>query len=296
MSDLLELADVTVQFPKRGTGGLFWHREHLNAVDGVSLAIKPGETVGLIGESGSGKTTLGYTIAGRYRPTSGSVRFEGAEVAGATGRTLRDLRSDIQMIFQDPFTALNPRRSIGDSVAEPLLSYRRFATDRERTQRVSELLELCGLPASMSDRLPSAFSGGQRQRIGIARALALNPKLVIADEPTSALDVSIQAQIINLLRSLQGDLGVSYLFISHNLAVVRHIAHRVAIMYRGQIVEVATTAEIFDNPQHPYTKALLAAEPTGAAPIAKMLPENPGVCMHLQTPEEPVSDGEELGS
>lgn len=262
MSNLVELSDVTVKFAKRGNGRPLARREYLKAVDGVSLVINAGETLGLIGESGSGKTTLGYTIAGRYRPTSGSVRFEGAEVAGAKGRRLRALRSDVQMIFQDPFTALNPRCPIGDSVAEPLVAYRRFASDHERHDRVAELLELCGLPASMSDRLPTAFSGGQRQRIGIARALALNPKLVIADEPTSALDVSIQAQIINLLCSLQAELGLSYLFISHNLAVVRHIAHRVAIMYDGQIVEVAPTAEIFGNPQHAYTKALLAAVPS----------------------------------
>jgi ABC-type oligopeptide transport system ATPase subunit len=266
MTELLQLTDVTVQFAKRGTGSLLRKRESLKAVDGVSLSIGPGETVGLIGESGSGKTTLGYTIAGRYRPQAGSIRFQGNEVAGAKGRALRELRSDVQMIFQDPYTALNPRRTIGDSVAEPLVSYRRLKTKSEVQARVAELLELCGLPASFSDRSPASFSGGQRQRIGIARALALSPKLVIADEPTSALDVSIQAQIINLLRKLQADLGLSYLFISHNLAVVRHIAHRVAIMKNGKIVEIAPTDEIFSDPQHPYTKSLLAAVPSMSVP------------------------------
>ena len=260
MAPLLRLEGVTVHFPVR-SGGLLAQRKQVHAVDDVDLAVLPGETLGLVGESGSGKTTLGYTVLGHYRPTAGRVFFEGEDVTGYQGRRLRELRRHMQMIFQDPYSSLNPRMRVEDIVGEPLVVHRVIKDRRALRERVATLLELCGMPGDVMNRYPHAFSGGQRQRIVIARALALEPKLIVADEPTSALDVSVQAQVINLLQDLQRELGLTYLFISHNLSVVRHISTRIAIMYLGRIFEVATATQIFEHPRHPYTQALLSAIP-----------------------------------
>ena len=257
--DLLRLEGLSVHFPVRN--GLLARKQFVHAVDDVWLDVRPGETVGLVGESGSGKTTLGYTILGHYTPTAGRVLFDGEDVTGATGSGLRKLRRNMQMVFQDPYSSLNPRMRVEEIVAEPLICHRVISDRAELRARVGSLLEMCGMPADAASRFPHAFSGGQRQRIGIARALALNPRLLVADEPTSALDVSVQAQVVNLLQDLQQQLNLSYLFISHDLSVVRHISHRIAIMYLGQLIEIAPAAEIFDQPQHPYTDALLSAIP-----------------------------------
>jgi len=232
----------------------------LRALDAVTFDIHNGETLALVGESGSGKTTAGRTLIRLYRPQSGRVIFDGRDVTSAAGADLRRHRRRIQMVFQDPYASLNPRMKVEDIVAEPLRSYG-VGTRRERRERVHELLDLVGLPADAAGRFPHAFSGGQRQRIGVARALALGPDLLIADEPVSALDVSIQAQIVNLLKDLQDRLGLTLLFIAHDLAVVRNIAHRVAVMYLGQIVELAARDALFEQPLHPYTQSLLSAVP-----------------------------------
>ena len=256
---LLRVEDLSVHFPVRT--GLFGSKQYVHAVDDVTLDIQPGETLGLVGESGSGKTTLGYAVLGHYKPTAGRIWFEGKDVTGLSGERLRLLRRDMQMIFQDPFSSLNPRLKVADIVAEPLVVHGELGEGPELRERVVDLLDRCGMPASAAARYPHAFSGGQRQRIGIARAIALEPKLIVADEPTSALDVSVQAQVVNLLQDLQSELGLSYLFISHDLSVVRHISHRIAIMYLGRVVELAPAAEVFDSPKHPYTQALLSAIP-----------------------------------
>jgi peptide/nickel transport system ATP-binding protein len=233
---------------------------HVHAVDGVSFAIGPGETLALVGESGCGKTTVGRTVLRLIEPTAGTVRLDGRDITTLTKAELRPFRQKMQIIFQDPFSSLNPRMRAGDIVAEPLRVHGHKGR-KARRERVSQLFEQVGLRAAQMDNFPHQFSGGQRQRIGVARALALNPKLIVADEPVSALDVSIQAQVINLLMDLQRDLGLSYLFISHNLAVVEHIAHRIAVMYLGRIVEYTDKATLFARPLHPYTEALLAAVP-----------------------------------
>jgi oligopeptide transport system ATP-binding protein len=232
----------------------------VRAVDGVSFAIEAGETLGLVGESGCGKSTLCRTILQLLDPTSGSVRFEGEELVGAGARRMRAKRAEMQMIFQDPFASLNPRKRIGQIVGDPLRLHRR-ASGSELERRTGELLERVGLADEHRNRYPHEFSGGQRQRIGIARALALEPKLVVADEPVSALDVSIQAQIMNLLSDLQRELGLSYLFVSHDLGVVRQLADRIAVMKAGEIVEVGDADQVCTTPSHPYTQSLLAAAP-----------------------------------
>jgi oligopeptide transport system ATP-binding protein len=257
---LLEVTDLVKHFPiKRG---LVIDREvdTVRAVDGVSLTVGRGETLGLVGESGSGKSTLSRTIMQLIEPTSGSVRFEGSEIAGLSRRQMRPLRREMQMIFQDPFASLNPRKRAGQIVGDPL---RMLAGDsgRELRGHVLELLERVGLSAEHYDRYPHEFSGGQRQRIGIARALALRPKLIVADEPVSALDVSIQAQIVNLLQDLQDEFGFSYVFVAHDIGVVRHVSDRIAVMHDGKIVEEGTADRVCDSPQDPYTKTLLAAVP-----------------------------------
>jgi peptide/nickel transport system ATP-binding protein len=257
---LLELDDVRVWFPIRSGIVLDRHVGDVKAVDGVTLTIERGETLGLVGESGCGKSTLGRTILRLYRPTSGRIVFDGRDITTASDRDLRVVRRQMQMVFQDPYASLNPRHSVGRIVGEPLRVHG-VASRREVTGRVSELLEVVGLPADAGDRYPHEFSGGQRQRIGLARALALNPELVVCDEPVSALDVSIQAQIINLMEKLQRELGLTYLFIAHDLAVVRHISTRIAVMYLGKIVEVAPADDLYDNPLHPYTITLLSAIP-----------------------------------
>jgi oligopeptide transport system ATP-binding protein len=256
---LLEVTDLVKHFAvKRGLGGR--ELESVRAVDGVSLSVAPGETLGLVGESGSGKSTLCRAVLQLTKPSSGSVRFEGREIAGLSRRAMRPLRRDMQMVFQDPFASLNPRKRVGQIVAEPLrLLDEGSAAERQR--RVGELLERVGLGTEHVDRYPHELSGGQRQRIGIARALALEPKLIVADEPVSALDVSIQAQIVNLLEDLQDELGLAYLFVAHDIGVVRHVSNRIAVMHEGRIVEQGPAEDVCGRPSDPYTKTLLAAVP-----------------------------------
>ena len=256
---LVEVNDLTVTFAvsARNWG---WKPRVLRAVDSVSFEISRGESLALVGESGSGKTTTGRAILGLYRPANGSVRFDGEEVSKLKGSSLTRFRSRAQMIFQDPYASLNPRMKVGAIIAEPLRAHNEGSA-AERQDRVREMLELVGLPPDAANRFPYAFSGGQRQRIGIARALALRPEFVVADEPVSALDVSVQAQILNLLASLRDELSLTMVFIAHNLAVVRHVASRVAVMYLGELVEVGTRDEVFSRPAHPYTRALLRAVP-----------------------------------
>jgi oligopeptide transport system ATP-binding protein len=257
---LLEVTDLVKHFPVKS--GVVIDREvgRVKAVDGVSLTIGEGETLGLVGESGCGKSTLSRTILQLTPPTSGSVRFCGEELVGRSRRSLRQVRRQMQMIFQDPYASLNPRKRVGQIIGEPM-ELHGLASGRDVNRRVQELLDRVGLSAEHASRYPHEFSGGQRQRIGIARALALKPKLIIADEPVSALDVSVQAQIVNLLKDLQEELGLSYLFVAHDLGVVRHVSDRVAVMYLGRIVESAPAAQLYDHPLHPYSNALLSAVP-----------------------------------
>jgi oligopeptide transport system ATP-binding protein len=256
---LLDVKHLSVNFPVKG-GVLMRTRKWCKAVRDVSLRLETGETLGLVGESGCGKSTLGKAIVRLHRATSGEVRFDGQDLTLLSNRALRPLRRDIQMIFQDPAESLNPRFSIGDILSEPF-EIQNLGTRAERRKWVQELLEKVGLPSGAADRFPFEFSGGQRQRIGIARAIALRPRLIIADEPVSALDVSIQSQALNLLLDLQREMGMAYLFIAHDLAVVKHVSDRVAVMYLGQIVELADAETIYHNPRHAYTKALLSAIP-----------------------------------
>lgn len=232
----------------------------VHAVDGVTLELAAGETLSLVGESGCGKSTLGKTIMRLYSPTSGSVRIHGQEMANVSRRAMRPLRRDLQMVFQDPFASLNPRITVGRAIEEPLIVHG-LGNRKERSERVAWLLQKVRLPADAAGRHPHEFSGGQRQRIGIARALALNPKVIICDEPVSALDVSVRAQVLNLLADLQAEFGLAYLFISHDLSVVEYVSDRVAVMYLGKIVEIATRDQLWSRPLHPYTRALLDAAP-----------------------------------
>ena len=255
---LLQVEDLKVHFP---TGkSLLSAGAAVKAVDGVSFEVKRGEVVGLVGESGSGKTTLGRSVLRLIEPTAGSVKFDGTEVTTLDGKQLKALRSQMQIIFQDPYASLNPRMSVGDIIGEALLLHH-IGTRRDRRQRVGELLEKVGLPAASAARYPHEFSGGQRQRIGIARALAVNPKFIVADEPVSALDVSIQAQIINLLQDLRREMGLSILFIGHDLSVIEFLCDRVIVLYLGRVMETARAADLYLKPRHPYTRALLDAAP-----------------------------------
>jgi oligopeptide transport system ATP-binding protein len=256
---LVRIDDLTVTFEVSARNWGFRSRA-LRAVNGVSFEIAKGESLALVGESGSGKTTTGRAILGLYRPVSGSVWFDGEEVSRLKGSALRRFRGRAQMIFQDPYASLNPRMKVGAIIAEPLRAHG-YGSARACQERVTEMLSLVGLPADAANRFPYAFSGGQRQRIGIARALALRPEFVVADEPVSALDVSVQAQILNLLAQLRDELSLTMVFIAHNLAVVRHVATRVAVMYLGELVEVGTRDQVFATPVHPYTRALLRAVP-----------------------------------
>jgi peptide/nickel transport system ATP-binding protein len=257
---LVELDDLKVWFPIKSGIVMDRHVGDIKAVDGVSLEIQRGETLGLVGESGCGKSTVGRAILRLYDPTGGRIVFDGQDITTLGEAELRPLRRRMQMVFQDPYSSLNPRHSVSRMISEPMRVHG-LAGRRGAAQRVRELLETVGLPADAGSRYPHEFSGGQRQRIGVARALALNPDFIVADEPVSALDVSIQAQIINLLENLQREFELTYLFIAHDLAVVRHISDRIAVMYLGSIVEISPAEELYDNPLHPYTISLLSAVP-----------------------------------
>jgi peptide/nickel transport system ATP-binding protein len=257
---LVELENLKVYFPIKSGLVLDRHVGDVRAVDDVSFTIERGETLGLVGESGCGKSTVGRAIIRLYEPTAGTIRFDGQDITNLGEADMRPLRRRMQMVFQDPFASLNPRHSIGRMVAEPLRVHG-LASGKTAQRRVRELLEIVGLPADAATRYAHEFSGGQRQRIGIARALAVNPDFIVADEPVSALDVSIQAQIINLLENLQSEFDLTYLFIAHDLAVVRHISDRIAVMYLGTIVEVSPADDLYESPLHPYTISLLSAVP-----------------------------------
>jgi oligopeptide transport system ATP-binding protein len=261
---VLRAEDVTVHYTRR-VGS---RKRTVHALCDFNIEVYSGETLGVVGESGCGKTTAGRAMMGAVPITRGRVLFRGRDVTRLKGRDWRQLRKDIQLVFQDPYSALNPKQKVRDIIAEPLVAHR-WGGPQEIDRRVRELIELVGLPPSAASKYPHAFSGGQRQRLVIARALALRPGFIVADEPTSALDVSIQAQIVNLLQELQDELGLSYVFISHNLAVVRHISDRVAIMYLGHLVEIGPKGDIYENPRHPYTEALLSAVPVPDPTVRK---------------------------
>jgi oligopeptide/dipeptide ABC transporter ATP-binding protein len=265
---LVDIRDLKMHFPL--TQGVILQRVigHVRAVDGVSFTIERGQTMGLVGESGSGKTTIGRTIVRLYKPTAGQIMFGDKDLASLGGEELRQIRRRVQMVFQDPFASLNPRFTIGSLIAEPMHIYH-IGSNREIHERTLELLRVVGLRSEYVDRYPHEFSGGQRQRIAVARALSINPEFVIADEPVSALDVSVRAQVLNLLQRLQKQFNLTYLFVSHDLSVVRHVADRIAVMYLGKIVELADRDELYASPKHPYTKALLSAIPIPDPKIEK---------------------------
>lgn len=260
---LIEVEDLKQYFPIK-TG--FFKTTPLKAVDGVSFAVKPGETLGLVGESGCGKTTVGRSLLRLYEPTAGTVKFNGEVI---TAKNMKDHRKEMQMVFQDPYSSLNPRMTVEDIIGEPLDVHKMYSNKSERREKILHLMELVGLNEEQATRYAHEFSGGQRQRIGIARALAVNPQFIVCDEAVSALDVSIQAQVINMFEDLQEKLGVAYLFIAHDLLVVRHISNRIAVMYLGKIVEIGDADEVYDHPVHPYTESLLSAVPIPDPVIAK---------------------------
>lgn len=285
---ILQVRDLRVHFPV--TEGLVFSREvaSIKAVDGVSFELLPGETFALVGESGCGKSTTALAVLGMQPATSGSIEFGGRDITALDHRQMQAVRRRMQMVYQDPFGSLNPRMRVADIITEPLLVHEPQQSTAQRQGRLTELMDLVGLLPNMADRYPHEFSGGQRQRIGIARALALNPELVILDEAVSALDVSIQAQILNLLMDLQRELKLAYLFISHDLSVVRHISNRVGVMYLGQIVEMTDRDTLFANPQHPYTQSLLAAVPV-ADPDLEAGRDAPLIIGEVPSPRNPPS-------
>ncbi|MTE20831.1 dipeptide ABC transporter ATP-binding protein [Streptomyces sp. TRM43335] len=258
---ILEVRDLVKHFPL--TQGILFRRQvgAVRAVDGVSFALRQGETLGIVGESGCGKSTVAKLLMNLERPTSGQILYKGEDITRLSGRALKAVRRNIQMVFQDPYTSLNPRMTVGDIVGEPFEIHPEVAPKGDRRRRVQELLDVVGLNPEYINRYPHQFSGGQRQRIGIARGLALNPEVIICDEPVSALDVSVQAQVVNLMERLQDEFDLSYIFIAHDLSVVRHISDRVGVMYLGKMAEVGSDVEIYDHPTHPYTQALLSAVP-----------------------------------
>ncbi len=257
---LLEVQDLKMYFPLRR--GFFGGKiSYVKAVDGVSFSIEKGETLGIVGESGCGKTTVGFTILKLYKPTGGKIIYDGIETHKLSAAEMFPFRKRMQMIFQDPYSSLNPRMTVGDIIMEPMIIHNLFGSAKGRVVYARELLQKVGLKQEHFDRYPHEFSGGQRQRVGIARALAMGPEFIVCDEPISALDVSIQAQVVNILENLQKELGLTYLFISHDLTMVRHISHKVGVMYLGNLVEYADTDELYENLQHPYTKALLSSVP-----------------------------------
>jgi peptide/nickel transport system ATP-binding protein len=282
---LVELDDLKVYFPIKSGLVLDRHVGDIKAVDGVSLSIERGETVGLVGESGCGKSTVGRAILRLYEPSDGRIIFDGQDITKLSESELRPLRRRMQMVFQDPYSSLNPRHSVGRMVSEPMRVHG-LGGRRSTNARVRELLQTVGLPADAASRYPHEFSGGQRQRIGLARSLAMNPDFIVADEPVSALDVSIQAQIMNLLENLQKDFELTFLFIAHDLAVVRHISDRIAVMYLGKIVEISPADELYDKPLHPYTISLLSAVPI-PDPVVELQRERILLAGDLPSPANP---------
>lgn len=268
MSDaVLKVENLKVHFPVKG--GLFTKKQVVKAVDGVSFEIYPKETFGLVGESGCGKSTTGRAIVKLYEPTSGTVYYHGEDVTKIKGSHLAEFRRNVQMIFQDPYASLNPRMTVGEIIREPMDIHHIFNTKEEREQQVRELLDIVGLKPDHIRRYPHEFSGGQRQRIGIARTLALHPQFIVCDEPISALDVSIQAQVINLLEHIQKEMGISYLFIAHDLSMVKHISDRIGVMYLGNLVEIGDSDDVYHRPLHPYTQELLSAVPIPDPRVAR---------------------------
>ncbi|MGA5424342.1 ABC transporter ATP-binding protein [Streptomyces lavendulocolor] len=261
MPPLLEVRELVKHYPL--TRGVLFRKQigAVKAVDGVSFALRPGETLGIVGESGCGKSTVARMLVSLERPTAGRILYKGEDITRLSGRALKAVRRNIQMVFQDPYTSLNPRMTVGDIIGEPYEIHPEVAPKGDRRRKVQELLDVVGLNPEYINRYPHQFSGGQRQRIGIARGLALRPEVIVADEPVSALDVSVQAQVVNLMEKLQDEFGLAYVFIAHDLSIVRHISDRVGVMYLGRVVETGTDTEIYDHPTHPYTQALLSAVP-----------------------------------
>jgi oligopeptide transport system ATP-binding protein len=285
---VLQVRDLVKHFPIHGGALLRRRTGAVRAVDGVSFDLHRGETLGIVGESGCGKSTVARLLVSLERPTSGQVLYRGEDVTRLSGRALKAVRRNIQMVFQDPYTSLNPRMTVGDIVGEPFEIHPEVAPKGDRRRAVRDLLDVVGLDPEHINRYPHQFSGGQRQRIGIARGLALRPEVIVADEPVSALDVSVQAQVVNLMERLQREFGLSYVFIAHDLSVVRHISERVAVMYLGRVVEIGTDVEIYEHPTHPYTQALLSAVPV-PDPLARRSRERIILAGDVPSPADPPS-------